>query len=232
MATVPSADGVPTLASDVTSIAASALTLLQSDTYSYFSSVMSPEWGIFKNGQPVVTADTVTALGFKKDWAIADYHVERGAFESYDKVETPFDMRVRFAAGGSAEARQTLLESVAAIASDLNLYDVVTPEAIFQNVNVRHYDFQRTAQNGVGLLVVDVWLQEIRQTVAETGTGSAAPSGASPVNGGTVQPEAIAQGGVSGISQTGLFGSLSSLDGGGITPYSFGANVSGAPRVL
>ena len=75
------------------------------------------QWGVFSGGAPVITADTVTSLDYKQEWAISDFPVERGAFESYDKVALPYDARVRFAAGGSAANREALLGSIAAVAA-------------------------------------------------------------------------------------------------------------------
>jgi hypothetical protein len=79
-----------------------------------------------------------------------------------------------------------LLDSVAAIAGDLNLYNVRTPEATYADVNVVHYDYRRTARNGVGLIEVDVWVREVRVTGLSTFGNTALPSGADPANLGTV----------------------------------------------
>lgn len=133
-----------------------------------------PQWGIYLDGQPALVFDTFVAIDFRQGWAVSDYPVERGAFESYDKVSLPFDARVKFASGGSEENRQALLDAVAALSKTLLLYDVVTPEAVYQSVNVQHYDYKRTATNGVGLISVEIWFLEIRVTTdASYTTGSA-----------------------------------------------------------
>jgi hypothetical protein len=125
---------------------------------------------------------------YRQEWTVSDYPLEQGAFQSYDKVQTPFDVRVRYAAGGSQQNRQALLDSIAAIAGDLNLYDVVTPEAVYQSVNVTHYDYRRTATNGVGLLQVDVWCIEVRVTAQAQFQNVQNPTSASPQSQGNVQP--------------------------------------------
>ncbi|MCJ2087270.1 hypothetical protein MKK88_14935 [Methylobacterium sp. E-005] len=140
---------------------------------------------------------------------VCDYPVEKGAFASFNKVNVPFDVRLIFMAGQSLANRTSLINSISAIAGDLNFYDAVMPEKVWRNLNVTHYDFARTSQRGVGLLMVAVWCREIRQASASasgaagasgsatagadpSATGNigdtAAPSGASPVDGGTVQP--------------------------------------------
>ena len=144
------------------------------------------QWGIFSGGGLVIAADTVTSLDYKQEWAISDFPVEEGAFESYDKVALPFDARVRFASGGSAANREALLASIASIAGTTEVFDVVTPEAVYISATVSHYNYTRTARRGLGLLSVDVWLLQIIQN-GNTGQNTAQPDGASQVNGGPVQ---------------------------------------------
>ena len=151
--------------------------------------LFAPQWGVFLDGAPVIIADTVADLEYRQEWTISDYPTEDGAFQSFNKVQVPFQGRVRFLAGGSMAARETLLASIEAIAGDLNLYDIATPERVYVNANVIRYDYRRVAQDGVSLLAVDVSLQEVR--LADSGgtfNATQAPSGADQSNNGTVQP--------------------------------------------
>ncbi|WP_345822894.1 hypothetical protein ABC766_32165 (plasmid) [Methylobacterium fujisawaense] len=170
----------------------------------------SSQWGLFRNGQSVIQADGVAAFDHRREWVVCDYPVEQGAFASFNKVNIPFDVRLVFMAGLNTANRADLIESVTAIAGDLNFYDAVMPEKVWHNLNVTHVDFSRTAQRGVGLLMVAVWCREIRQASASAsapgsaGAGNsstagdnpsasggigdtASPSGANPVDGGVVQ---------------------------------------------
>ncbi len=185
---VPDVPGVPSL--NFAAGADQGIELLNEDLVSLTPSV-SPQWGIFLNGAPVVTADSVVDFTLKKEFALSDYPVEEGAFETYDKVIIPFDCRLRFSAGGSLANRQSLLDSIDAISGDLNFYDAVTPEVVYPSCNVVHYDYRRTSRNGVGLIIVDVWLLQVRVGTSSSSsalTNTAQPSGADPQNDGTVQP--------------------------------------------
>lgn len=133
-----------------------------------------PQWGIFKDGQSVIKADSVGEFGVKKEWTISDYPVEEGAFQSYNKVYVPFDARIQFRAGGSVDNRQALLDSIEAIAGDLLLYDAVMPEKTYQSVNVVHYDLRRQYDKGLGILIIDVYLEEVRDTADAEFTSAAA----------------------------------------------------------
>lgn len=162
-------------------------TLLLSDAFDVLTGQNIPQWGIFLDGDAVVAADNVVSMEYKQDWSISDYPVEDGGFQSYDKVNSPFDARVRFSRGGSTDDRTEFLQSVADAAQPLTLYDVVTPEQVYQNVNITHYDYHRTSISGVGLLTIDIWLKEVRVTAQAAFSNTEQPSGSDAVNDGTVQ---------------------------------------------
>jgi hypothetical protein len=136
----------------------------------------------------VTGARSIISLDFKKDATVSSYPVEQGGFQSYNKVQTPFEARVRIASGPSKTDRSNLLTTVEALYQSLDTYDVATPEANYSSANVHHYDYQRTATNGAGLIVVDLWLTQIVQTSTSTFANTQTPSGANPIAGGNVQP--------------------------------------------
>lgn len=175
MADLP--DGVPPLLGDVAGLFLDPTSVLSADTYIGYGNGAPPSWGLFLNGVPVVEADTVTSFAYKQDWAVADYPVEQGGFESYDKVNTPYRAQIQFVAGGSEANREALLTSIAAIGDDLTLYDAVTPEQVYVGVNVDGYDYRRTSRNGLGLMVVNVNILEIREEGVTDFKNTKEPSG-------------------------------------------------------
>lgn len=174
MPNVPNAPGVPALVNNDPPPAPT----LEGDNVSDFSTA-SNRWGIYRNGVSVIDFDTVLSTDYRIDWAIADFPLEGGKFESYDKVDLPFNARVRFASGGSEEKRRALINSVRAIAGDLEFYQVNTPDDVYASCNVQHFDYRRTSTNGAGMIIIEVWLQEIRvqgatnPTAVLTGNGVA-----------------------------------------------------------
>ena len=175
----------------------------------------SKRWGVFKGGRPVVEFDSFISIDYRQGWTLADFPLEQGAFESYDKVSLPFDVRVKFAAGGSIQRREALLGSIAAIAKTLELYEVVTPEVVYTSVNVQHYDYRRTATNGNGLLTVELWLLEVRiganadnNVLIQTGGNS--PTSTTTTTGGT------------DVFTTGAPPLTSPADPSGFSPYNVG----------
>lgn len=181
---VPNVPGVPSV---LFAAASQTLTLLTQDALGLFFGSPSSPWGIYMGGARVVQAETALSFDYKQQWSISDFPVERGGFESYNKVSIPFEVGFRFASGGDAANRQALLNSIRAIAGNTMLYDVVTPDAVYINVNIARYDYRQTATDGVGLMQVDVYATEIRQAGGGLLSNTQSPFSATQSNGGTVQ---------------------------------------------
>ena len=184
MPDVPNAPGVPALAS----FGATSAALLIADLVPSFFGVTGPQWGIFLNGEAVIAADNTLKFGLRQDLLVSDYPVEEGGFQSYDKVQLPIDLHVTVSAGGSIANRQAFLASIDAVMNTTDLYDVVTPEMVYTSYNFTHRDFRRTADRGVGLIMVDLWLTEIRVTATANFSSTQQPSEAGQQNVGNVQP--------------------------------------------
>lgn len=184
---VPNVPGVPPLPRDPFA-APIAIALLTADAILAIAGFFTVSWGIFQDGVPIIVPDTIATVDYKQSWTISDYPVEEGAFQSYDKVNTPFEIMVRMAVGGSVADKQAFLANIADVANTLDLYDVVTPEAVYQSANIVHYDYRRSATQGAGLLAVDVRLVEVRVTATAQFVNTKSPVSASPVATGTVNP--------------------------------------------
>jgi hypothetical protein len=157
--------------------------LLTSDTVSSAAAYGTQQWGLFFNGSPVIAADNVVAFEFKQDWVLADYQIEQRGFETYDKVQRPYDVRLTFSRGGSESRRAAFLASVQAIVNDTKLYDASMPEYTWTDMNITHYDLKRTATDGVGLMIINLYLLQIRADVTEQYTNTSTASGvSSPAN--------------------------------------------------
>jgi hypothetical protein len=184
MVDVPNLPGVPNLPS----YSPNTFSLLVADAVAIFGFLLGPSWGIFLDGAQAFDYNSIVDFDYKQDSPISDYPVEEGSFLSYDKVQLPFDVKVRVASGTDESSRQALLAAVSSIVSDLNLYDVVTPEQTYSSCNCTHADFKRTNVNGVGLIVADFWFIEIRQTATSTFSNTQTPAVAGQQSAGNVAP--------------------------------------------
>jgi hypothetical protein len=183
---VPNVPGVPPLSS----YAVNSIVLLTADVIGALLGFFSaPIWGIYLNGTPVIEADSQIDFAYKQDSPISTYPVEQGQFQSYDKVQMPAEIRCRFSAGGTESNRQNFLQSIEGIFNTIDLFDVVTPEAVYTNYNFTHRDWDRTADKGVGLIVVDLWLTEVRQTATAQYQNTQNPANAGQQGQGAVPTE-------------------------------------------
>lgn len=188
MPDVPNLPGVPSL----TGYSTSNIVLLAADIIGAILGLFGSEWGIFLDGQQAFPYQSIVDFDYKQDWPTSDCPVEDGGFQSYDKVELPFDVRVRVASGGTEADREALISSVRAASGSLDLFDVVTPEQTYQGCSITHADFKRTSANGVGLVIIDIWFTEVRETSTSTFTQTQQPGNAGQVNTGSVTPQAPA----------------------------------------
>jgi hypothetical protein len=134
-----------------------------------------------------VTASTVE-FDFAQDWPLSNYPQEQGAFQTYDKVTLPFDVKLRLACGGSTSVRQAFLSTCLAIGNSFALFDVVTPEMTFTSVNCTHLGWPRRATDGNTLIKVDLYFLEIPVTATASFSNTQQPGGAAPQSLGPVQP--------------------------------------------
>ena len=172
----------------------------------------TPQWGLFnQSGQPAfllpevgIVAQVLTALTggsgqsvgdleFRAENRIATAPQEQGAFLSYNKVSTPFQGRVTYIISGSQSQRAQFIAQVQS-AKDATpprtnaIFSLVMPEYSFPSCTVTHFDFRRTARNGVSMFAVDIWVEEVRITGLAAYSNTATPAGAAQTNSGTVQP--------------------------------------------
>lgn len=214
---VPRAPGVPPVLRQIGAVINTAV-LLAADAVSILRLFQGPQWGIFSDsGQPLFAGANVIRIDFREGWRVSDYPLEKGAFESYNKVKTPFGARVTLGLGdsllpgipnipgipgtpfadgigGTQLARRTaFLQAIQDAAASLDLYTLVQPEIRYPSANIVEYDYDRSAMRSATMLLVEIKLEEIRVTAttqfSETTPISSpqTPGSASPVNGGQVQ---------------------------------------------
>lgn len=182
---IPKVPGVPSLAS----YAASTIALVIADAINLVIGAPQSLWGIYLDGGAVLESDSLVSFDLRQDLPISDYQVEEGAFQSYDKVQLPTEIRVRVSAGGDIARRQRFLQSIDEVMNTTDLYDIVTPEQIYLGYNFTHRDFRRQGDQGNGLIIVDLWLTQVRESSQTTFSNTQTPGAAGQQNSGNVQPQ-------------------------------------------
>lgn len=146
--------------------------------------------------RPVVEADSVLDFGYRNEVDIPDFPIQDGAFANYNRVNLPYEASVRLSKGGSEEARRNFLNQIDTIMNTTDLFQIITPEKTYENVNPIRFELIRRGAGGAFFLTeVDLYFREIRTvtqqyTTTSLATQNARDPSASPVeNRGTVNGE-------------------------------------------
>lgn len=156
---VPDVPGVPALPRTVVIPPSDGIS---GAVLSALAQAIAPVWGIYQAGQLALQPDSFVGLDFRNESRVSDYPQEPNTFASYNKVATPFDVRVRMAIAADRATRTNFLATCETMVRSVDLFDVVTPEATYLNATLISYDYRREVQNGVSMLVVDLSLREVR----------------------------------------------------------------------
>lgn len=198
---VPNEPGVPPVPRDPTAPIIDQITIAVSDAVIIARFFLGPQWGLFNSdGSNALQVSSTISVEFRGDATVTTAPLQAGGFVSYNKVQVPRLIRMSFAISGGkflpiginlgAPDNASFLQQLEYLRDNPILLTAVTPDAVYQNVTVVHFEYRRTAQNNATMLTSDVWLEEIREPgVAQFSSDNVqSPSSADPVNVGTVQP--------------------------------------------
>lgn len=148
----------------------------------------TPLWGLYdQDGRQAVVFDAFLGVRFRNGGRISSFPVEQGGFSSFNKVDTPYDAAIRLAHSGDMASRNVMLAVLERIVRSTELYSVVTPEIVYASANVVNYAYTRDTRGGSSQLIVELYLEEVRQTAVVPFTETEEPSGADPQSNGQVQ---------------------------------------------
>lgn len=138
----------------------------------------SQRWAIYDaSGALAIEPDSFISFDTKNDAKVPDYPMEKGAFSSYNKVMSPFEIHLRLSCGGVKTSPSDFLSTLADMQASVGLYSLATPDRYFDSINLLSYDYKRESTNGVTLVTANCTFREIRVTgsmVAQTSSASSA----------------------------------------------------------
>lgn len=157
----------------------------------YFG-LLAPSYGIYLNNKPALVVDGFIDFAINNASNIANYRLEKGAFATYNKVITPFEIRAVIVRQGGIDEINACLNSLESISNDLNLYDVVTKDIVYSRCNLERYSYRKESENGVNVLYAELIFKEIMNTAESAFTVPATKTqSAKPLKGGG-QVQAVA----------------------------------------
>lgn len=154
----------------------------------------SSDWAILdaKTNAIVIQPDTVPRFEYRNEERVADYPMEQGAFASYNKVATPYQIRMVMVCSGTNFTQQAVnalglsigsqpmgrgdfLSTLDYMLDTTDLMTIVTPDATYNNATLDHYDYRKESNNGATMLIVEAWFREVRLTAGSTYSSSGLP---------------------------------------------------------
>ena len=187
---VPNVAGVPALLRSATIPTVDAL-VNQGISLALEAIFGAERWGIYDQaGNLALDHDVFGGIEFKNASLVSTYVQEEGAFASYNKVNTPYDCRVRLLVGSDVVRRNSFLTALDLMLKSIDTYSVVTPDFTYPEATLQNYQYRRTARNGVRIIEADLWFLEVRKAVNSEQQVPAEPSGANSISLGQVQAQA------------------------------------------
>lgn len=213
---IPKLPGVPSLprSPSFPTVAQAALGAIQGAIWRALQ--VQTQWGIYDaKGKPlgdpalftgiagallesIGIGSTLSTSGveFSKEAKVSDFPTEGGKFASYNKVEMPATPAVILCMAGSESNRNTFLNAIDKACKSTDLYSVVTPEVTYVGYTLERYNYIRHSDRGATLLVVELFLKEVRAVsalytksnkgkVGDTKSTSATPA----TDNGKIQPQ-------------------------------------------
>lgn len=175
----------------------------------------SSDWMILDNNNNsiIIQPDTVPRFEFRNEVRVSDFPVQRGAFASYNSVQMPFEIDMTLVCGGINKftpnflasqlglnigpefmRKSDFLSTLEGMLSGVDLFKIVTPDEIYKNAKLEHFDYRRESSRGATILYVDCRFREIRQVGSANSSvnglpfvNTSSPSAANPVNNGIVK---------------------------------------------
>jgi hypothetical protein len=202
---IPALPGVPALArSNNAKFVGAALNivgqLLPADLF-------GPKWAILSStGSPFIQPDSFVAFEYREERKIPTYPMEKGGFQSYNKVAMPFDIRVTVTCSGNGKTKKAnFLTKLQEGMDSTELLKINTPEREYDNCNLIHVDYRKESMHGATLIIAQLYFQQIR--IAQAPKASTTdPSGASKTPLGQLSP----------VTPSGSFGAFNPNSTGGI----------------
>lgn len=135
--------------------------------YKFFANLLNPNtprWGIYKDGKIALEVDGFADFGLNNASQLATYKIESGAFNTYNKVDSPYDISVVAVKTGTDDDIGQFLKKLEIMSNDINLYQFVLPEITYTNCNIEKYGYRRSTKNGTHIIYAEIMLKQILNT--------------------------------------------------------------------
>ena len=127
---------------------------------------LEPTWGIYESGSSTTLAvqvDSVQQVSITGEADVPTYRLQTGGFASYNKIPDPIEISLRISKGGTDTERQAFIDWLKTARDNPTVFDILTAEAVFLNMTLQDYKYDRTADDGMDMVVAECSFLEIRE---------------------------------------------------------------------
>ena len=151
------------------------------------------EWTLIDSkGETALTFTAFIDLDSRTESQVSEYPIEEGGFASYNKTESPRELRVTLGIQGDNTDLEQSLIRLEEYRKKALLLIVSTPSRLYKSMTLESYSYKRTQDENAGKLIVELVLKEIREVktrVMTTITKPKNPTSASKEKTGMKQAE-------------------------------------------
>ena len=127
---------------------------------------------IVRGDSAEVAFSAMLEFSAEKSSRLPDEPIEKGSFATYNRIIEPRSITCQLGVSGTAQQLQSEIDRLTTLAENDEKITLVTPEQSYKNMMLESFDYRRSAENGRGVLYVDLRFKEIREVAPQQTTTS------------------------------------------------------------
>jgi hypothetical protein len=112
-------------------------------------------------GTYALKPDSFVKFEYKVDHKIPTYPIQNGGFASYNKIALPYEIKLIVTKSNIFEI-SSFINQISILLNSTRILSIVTPDKVYNSVNLIHFDYKKEAVNGAVLLIAELTFQEVR----------------------------------------------------------------------
>lgn len=125
------------------------------------------EWTITDSaGNTALPISSFVSAMVTSEGQVVSEAIEAGSFATYNKTAAPIEIKLELAFQGTKAEIQEVLATFETSKEGTEKYSIVTPYHEYQNMTLARFDYDMTADNGLGRVIVNATFEEIKEVAA------------------------------------------------------------------
>ena len=193
---------------------------------------LSKNKGWIVRGQTAaVDFNSMQEFSAEKSSRLPDEPIEKGSFATYNRIIEPRAITCRLSIEGGASKLQSAIDRLTDLCENNETITLTTPEQSYKNLMLESFDYRRDAQNGRGVLFVDLRFKEVRE-VKSAQTTTAVEEAEEPIEAEDAEDGSVCDdiddGEVQGTAASEAEEEAANGSGGGVLYDTFGVIIPGS----